>query len=151
MDRDGDLHLLWLFIPSETGLRILGGLDGAVSKRTKRERARKEANTKPSASEVLARSGAWLFQRKTRDESINDIMHIFGGCGAQCSTCKTLREEEDEQCLRGIMALFPSVEEGESLEHPEDEGGESRKYLTEYATSLAQVIPVVAEPYAEAW
>jgi len=91
-----DLNMVWLFLPTNAGFRVLNQIDAALSKRSERAKVQDDACAWLDDA-AAARSGAWLFQNETRAGSVVHLVHLM----------KKGSDELDEQCLESVLALFP--------------------------------------------
>jgi len=102
-----DLNLLWPFLPTATGFKMLKQVELAISKRSERAKAQDESYYW-SYHVDDAKSGAWLFQHEAQSDSLCHLMHTYQRCGSTCPRCQGEWLDESD-CLGSILNLFPPV------------------------------------------
>jgi len=123
LELEREMNILWLFLPNKAGLKVLAGFEHAMMKRYARTRAQmftqREQTSELSGVDGFIRSGAWLFQKRTRLESQNYLARLVSHSNSLCKKFwgfsdlmddSAMEEEQDNQCLESILFVFPLQE-----------------------------------------
>lgn len=115
-----DLSAKGLFLPPRAGMKVLQGMQGSVKKRAQRSRAAAscaaECAVPLSKIDSFIRSGAWLFEKKSPDESYKKLFRLvthsraFSRKTAMSRLLERMRNEEEEEkrCLESVLFVFPA-------------------------------------------